>query len=61
MYESKKEWSEAEKQNVVDKLWLNYFNDTLYAQGLISEDVRNRMRNQISRRKPGVKHVERER
>lgn len=61
MYEHKKEYTEAEKQNVVDKLWLNYFNDTLYAQGLITEDIRNRMRNQISRRKPGVKHVERER
>ena len=45
--------SEAEKQNVIDKLWLNYYNDTLFARGLISESDRNRMRNRISQRKPG--------
>ena len=52
MPENKKNWTEGEKQNVIDKLWLNYFNDTLYDKGLISEDDRNRMRNRINHRKP---------
>lgn len=54
MSERKKCMSEAEKQNVIDKLWLNYYNDTLFARGLISESDRNRMRNRISQRKPGI-------
>lgn len=58
MYEPRKKLTEAEKQNVIDKLWLQYFNDTLYDKGLISEDIRNRMRNQINRRKPGIKRTE---
>ena len=52
---NKKNWTEGEKQNVIDKLWLNYFNDTLYDRGLISEDDRNRMRNRINHRKPQTK------
>lgn len=55
MPETKKNWTETEKQNVIDKLWLNYFNDTLFAKGLISETDRNRMRNRISQRKPQAK------
>ena len=55
MPETKKNWTEAEKQNVIDKLWLNYFNDTLFDKGLISEDDRNRMRNRINQRKPQAK------
>lgn len=55
MPENKKNWTEGEKQNVIDKLWLNYFNDTLYDKGLISEDDRNRMRNRINYRKPQTK------
>ena len=56
MTETGKNLSEAEKQNVIDKLWLNYYNDTLFARGLISETDRNRMRNRISARKPQAKH-----
>ena len=52
MPETKKNWTASEKQNVIDKLWLNYFNDTLFAKGLISETDRNRMRNRINQRKP---------
>ena len=32
MPETKKNWTASEKQNVIDKLWLNYFNDTLFAK-----------------------------
>lgn len=56
MPETKKNWTASEKQNVIDKLWLNYFNDTLFDKGLISEDDRNRMRNRISARTPQTKH-----
>ena len=55
MPENKKNWTEGEKQKVIDKLWLNYFNDTLYDKGLISEDDRNRMRNRINHWKPQTK------
>ena len=55
MPETKKNWTASEKQNVIDKLWLNYFNDTLFDKGLISEDDRNRMRNRINQRKPHAK------
>lgn len=56
MPETKKNWTAFEKQNVIDKLWLNYFNDTLFAKGLISETDRNRMRNRINARTPQTKH-----
>ena len=55
MPETRKNWTETEKQNVIDKLWLNYFNDTLFDRGLIPENDRNRMRNRISQRKPPAK------
>ena len=44
--------SENEKQSVIEKLWLIYFNDTLYEKGLITETERNRMANKIHARKP---------
>lgn len=44
--------SENEKQSVIEKLWLIYFNDTLYEKGLITETERNRMANIIHARKP---------
>lgn len=47
-----KKMSEYEKQSVIEKLWLIYFNDTLYEKGLISETERNRMANKIHARKP---------
>lgn len=49
---SGRKMSEAEKQSVIEKLWLIYFNDTLYGKGLISESERNRMANKIHSRKP---------
>ena len=44
--------SENEKQSVIEKLWLIYFNDTLYDKGLITETARNRMANKSHARKP---------
>jgi hypothetical protein len=38
------------EQDVIDRLWLLYFNDTLYARGLISETERNQMHSRINAR-----------
>lgn len=43
------------KQDVIERLWLQSFNDTLYAQGLISETERNRMRIKIKARTPQMR------
>lgn len=45
--------SEQERRSVLERLWLTYYNDTLYAKGLITEDERNRMRIKIKNRAPG--------
>ena len=37
-------------QTTIQQLWLTYYNDTLYAKGLITEDQRNRMRIKIKNR-----------
>jgi hypothetical protein len=42
--------TEQRKQRVLEGLWLTYYNDTLYAKGIISEDDRNRMRLRIKAR-----------
>lgn len=34
----------------MEQLWLTYYNDTLYEQGVITEDERNRMRIKIKSR-----------
>ena len=38
------------KTDVIEFLWLTYFNDTLFARGLISEEERNSMRVRIKER-----------
>ena len=42
--------TEGKKLAVIEQLWLTYYNDTLYAKGLITEEQRNRMRVQIKNR-----------
>lgn len=44
--------AEQQKKNIAEKLWLKYFNQTLYEQGLITESERNRIINLIDSRKP---------
>ena len=46
---------EQQKKELAELMWLNYFNQTLYEKGLISENERNKMKNHISRRKPSRK------
>ena len=46
--------SEAEKQNVVEKMWLNYYNNVLLEKGLITETQHRKMKLSISSRKPSA-------
>ena len=38
------------KQAGMEQLWLTYYNDTLFAKGLITEEQRNKMRLMIKSR-----------
>ena len=42
--------TEQKKQAVIERLWLTYYNDTLFAKGLITEEQRNTMRIKIRNR-----------
>lgn len=42
-----RERAEDEKRRVAERLWLHYYNRSLYEAGLISEAERNRMANRI--------------
>ena len=42
--------TERQRVSVLEKLWLTYYNDTLYEKGVITEDERNRMRVRIKTR-----------
>ena len=48
--ETKTGLTDQKKQAVIEQLWLTYYNDTLFAKGLITEDQRNRMRLMIKSR-----------
>lgn len=55
MTDREKERNEARRRNVVEKMWLNYYNNELLAQGLITESMHRKMKVEISMRKPGDK------
>ena len=48
--EMKQSMNEQKKQAVIEQLWLTYYNDTLFAKGMITEDQRNKMRLMIKSR-----------
>ena len=48
--ELKKGMTEQKKESVLQKLWLTYYNDTLYEKGIITETERNKMRVMIKNR-----------
>ena len=48
--EMKPGMTEQKKQAVMEQLWLTYYNDTLFAKGMITEDQRNKMRLMIKSR-----------
>ena len=47
--------TEQQKKELAELMWLNYFNQTLYKKGIITESERNRIKNTISRRRPSHK------
>ena len=44
------EISQQRRRSIMEQLWLTYYNDTLYAKGVITEDERNKMRIKIKSR-----------
>lgn len=44
--------SETAKQNIVEKMWLNYYNNILLDKGLITKEQHRKMKTYISTRKP---------
>lgn len=48
--EMKQGMNEQKKQAVIEQLWLTYYNDTLFAKGMITEEQRNKMRVMIKSR-----------
>ena len=45
---------EQKRRNVVEKMWLNYFNDGLLKQGMITEAEHRKMKLYITTRKPSA-------
>ena len=43
--------NEGKKRCVIEKMWLNYFNNSLLEKGLITEDQHTKMKIQINSRK----------
>ena len=43
---------EAQKRFVAEQIWLDYFNQTLFERGIITERERNKMKVMIESRKP---------
>ena len=55
LYELKKPpISEKKKQRILESLWLTYYNDTLFEQGVITEDEHNKMRVKIKMREASM-------
>lgn len=54
--ENRKSLAELQKQAVVKKLWLNYYNDTLRDMKIINLEQHRKMKVQINSRRP---HTER--
>ena len=48
--EMKQGMNDQKKQAVMEQLWLTYYNDTLFAKGMITEEQRNKMRVMIKSR-----------
>lgn len=46
--------NEAAKRSVVEKMWLNYYNNVLLEKGLITESQYRKMRVSINSRKPSA-------
>ena len=49
MSKTRKLTNEEQRKRMAQQIWLNYYNDVLFQQGIITEDVRNRMKIKIDR------------
>lgn len=49
-----KESAEARRTALAQELWLQYFNQTLYQKGIITQAQRDWMKNRIGSRKPSA-------
>lgn len=47
--------NQRKEQAVYERLWLTYFNDTLYAQGIITQTEHDKMRVKINTRTASAK------
>ena len=52
MVDQRDKSKEQQKKEFAEQTWLTFFNQTLYAQGIITEAERNKMQNLINSRKP---------
>ena len=43
--------NEQKRRGAAERLWLHYYNQTLFEKGLITESERNRMTNRINARR----------
>ena len=48
--EMKAGMTEQKKQAIMEQHWVTYYNDTLFAKGMITEEQRNKMRVMIKSR-----------
>lgn len=46
--------NEQKRRNVVEKMWLNYFNDQLHERGMITDAQHRQMKTQINGRKSSL-------
>ena len=46
--------NEQRRQSVVEKMWLNYYNNQLLDKGLITESQHRKMQIKINSRKPSA-------
>lgn len=49
--------TEHKKNTVLDALWLTYYNDTLYAKGIITAEDHDKMRIEIKSKKLDKRHI----
>ncbi len=54
MAEKKTVVSEQQRQHLVEKMWLNFYNDHLLKEGIITEAQHRKMQTMIVSRKPSA-------
>ena len=50
---NRRQVTQEQKKAEAERLWLAYFNETLFKQGLITEQERNKLQNSIIMRRGG--------